>query len=307
MVSSRTPPAFLLPLLRPLHPPNSDFTLVRSKISVSTSPTQYLYKASPLPATQLIGEAESLDRAQEAREGVAPKLLGWGGTNDGESRWMLSVWQDLRSLSSDVDFEQLATLIAAQHTSRPPAPWDQQFGFPVTTCCGRTELDNRPLQGDSRGNWAHFYAERRVGNLLVRIGDPELERVGRKVIESVIPRLLGCLKITPSLLHGDLWSGNVGFSNTTSSAITFDPASYYGHSEAEFGITRMFGGFPPSFFEAYHRLVPISEPVSEYEIRGKLYECWHRLNHTLLFGMSYRGGALRLLNELVDWVETSGA
>lgn len=47
----------------------------------------------------------------------------------------------------------------------------------------------------------------------------------------------------------------------------------------------MFGGFPPSFFEAYHRLVPISEPVSEYEIRGKLYECWHRLNHTLLFGV----------------------
>lgn len=173
---------------------------------MSTSPTQYLYKASPLPATQLIGEAESLDRAQEAREGVAPKLLGWGGTNDGESRWMLSVWQgellvrqrlrlgialilfstDLRSLSSDVDFEQLATLIAAQHTSRPPAPWDQQFGFPVTTCCGRTELDNRPLQGDSRGNWAHFYAERRVGNLLVRIGDPELERVGRKVIERFV-------------------------------------------------------------------------------------------------------------------------
>lgn len=99
----------------------------------------------------------------------------------------------------------------------------------------------------------------------------------------------------PSLLHGDLWSGNARFSRNRGAPITFDPSSYYGHSEADLGIMRMFGGFSSAFFRRYHELVPRSEPVAEYEQRLQLYECYHHLNHTLMFGVRPGLGFLRAL------------
>ena len=49
----------------------------------------------------------------------------------------------------------------------------------------------------------------------------------------------------------------------------------------------MFGGFPASFFETYHAHFPKTEPVDQYEQRMYLYELYHYLNHTVLFGVSH--------------------
>jgi fructosamine-3-kinase len=53
-------------------------------------------------------------------------------------------------------------------------------------------------------------------------------------------------------------------------------------------IARIFGGFPPSFFATYHEHSPKTEPVKQYESRVDLYELYHYLNHTVLFGVSLR-------------------
>jgi protein-ribulosamine 3-kinase len=50
-------------------------------------------------------------------------------------------------------------------------------------------------------------------------------------------------------------------------------------------IARMFGGIPESFYTAYHEHHPKTEPVEEYELRGDLYELFHYLNHTVIFGV----------------------
>ena len=50
-------------------------------------------------------------------------------------------------------------------------------------------------------------------------------------------------------------------------------------------IARIFGGIPQSFFETYHEHLSKSEPEDEYELRGDLYELYHYLNHTVLFGV----------------------
>ena len=62
--------------------------------------------------------------------------------------------------------------------------------------------------------------------------------------DRAVPKLLSDITPAPRpvILHGDLWSGNVGYDKKTSSAVVFDPSSYWGHNEAELGITRMFGG-----------------------------------------------------------------
>jgi len=82
-----------------------------------------------------------------------------------------------------------------------------------------------------------------------------------------------------------LQSGNVGVDKSTGQPITFDPASYYGHNEADLSIARIFGGFPKSFFTTYHEYFAKTEPVSQYDLRMELYELFRYLNHTLIFGV----------------------
>lgn len=101
-----------------------------------------------------------------------------------------------------------------------------------------------------------------------------------------MPKLLSNFEppARPVLLHGDLWSGNVATDSATGEPILFDMSSYYGHNEAEFGISQMFSTLPPAFYKEYHSVLPRSEP--HHDERMKLYELYHHLNHYLMFGVS---------------------
>lgn len=111
--------------------------------------------------------------------------------------------------------------------------------------------------------------------------DDELHSLLDREIKEVAPRLLGnghlggSKGVQPALVHGDLWSGNkargrVGGNDVVEDMI-FDPGSCYAHSEYELGIMRMFSGFPAGFFHEYYRLVPKTQPISEYDDRLSLY------------------------------------
>ena len=58
-------------------------------------------------------------------------------------------------------------------------------------------------------------------------------------------------------------------------------------------MTRMFGGFSEEFYESYHSILPPDEPREEYEQRMELYELYHHLNHTVMFGVSFWSLILR--------------
>ena len=88
----------------------------------------------------------------------------------------------------------------------------------------------------------------------------------------------------PSLLHGDLWNGNVGF--TAEGPVIFDPAVYYGDREADLAMTEVFGGFPPEFYASYKENYPLE---AGYEKRKHLYNLYHLLNHLNIFGGAYLG------------------
>lgn len=100
----------------------------------------------------------------------------------------------------------------------------------------------------------------------------------------------------PSLLHGDLWSGNF-LTGADGKAWLIDPAVSVGHAEADLAMTELFGGFPKVFYDAYRDAAPMQPG---YEHRRDLYNLYHLLNHLNLFGPSYLASVKRILAEYVS-------
>ena len=99
----------------------------------------------------------------------------------------------------------------------------------------------------------------------------------------------------PSLLHGDLWSGNYA-ADSTGQPVIYDPACYYGDHEADLAMMELFGQPGNEFFSAYNEVFPIDAGYSQ---RRELYNLYHILNHANLFGGSYSSQAQRMINQLL--------
>ena len=201
------------------------------------------------------------------------------------------------------DQAELGRSLAKLHSH----PAGDRFGFEVDNTIGGT-----PQQNGWLSDWVEFFVKRRLQPQLKRTQDAEAQRLGELVIAR-IPSLFAGLHVKPSLLHGDLWSGNIGghwphaASNTAASGngapvarasvgspVLIDPACYYGHSEAEFGMAWC-ATFSPAFWEAYHAIIP-RQPGEEE--RRRLYTLYHVINHWNLFGGGYREKAFGLLHSL---------
>ncbi|HKX39068.1 MAG TPA: fructosamine kinase family protein [Burkholderiales bacterium] len=141
-----------------------------------------------------------------------------------------------------------------------------------------------PQSNAWRDDWAEFFAECRLR--------PQAAKSGLKFSIDKAVALLSH-KPQPSLLHGDLWSGNAGF--TAEGPVIFDPAVYYGDREADLAMTELFGGFPPEFYDAYDKAFPLAEG---YQERKHLYNLYHLLNHLNLFGSGYLGQVEATLRRL---------
>ena len=250
------------------------------------------------------GEYESLNAIANAVPGFCPRALAWGPLDDNSSKskstsfFLATEFLDLggamgRSGGDELNPSSLAHRLGKLHTT--PAPPDpetgrRRFGFPVPTFCGDTKQPNR-----FHDSWADFYANERLLTILAtsekRNGpDAGLRELVEKTAGKIVPRLLGDdhlgynsrgegKAIKPVVVHGDLWSGNAdhglivgtGYDDEASDVV-YDPSACYAHNEYELGIMHMFGGFGARFFDQYHRVVPKTEPVEEYDDRVRLYE-----------------------------------
>jgi len=95
----------------------------------------------------------------------------------------------------------------------------------------------------------------------------------------------------PSLVHGDLWSGNKAFTSDGEPVI-YDPAVYYGDREVDIAMTSLFGSFGSQFYNSYNTSWPLDEG---FEKRKIIYNLYHILNHYVLFG----GGYLSEANSMI--------
>ena len=198
-------------------------------------------------------------------------------------------------------FESFGRDFAKLHDHRGPA-----FGFPHDNFIGSTPQRNDPLDGpwgtavdegtavEDGTAWPEFFLERRLrfqvklaasrghGHDMERL----LDRAEARIIE-----LLGASIELPSILHGDLWGGNY-IVDDRGEACLIDPAAYYGHREADLAMTRLFGGFESSFYDAYCEASPLAPGHHE---RLPIYQLYHLLNHLNLFGGAYYGQSMRIL------------
>ncbi|XP_008585009.1 PREDICTED: fructosamine-3-kinase [Galeopterus variegatus] len=168
-----------------------------------------------------------------------------------------------------------------------------KFGFHTVTYCGFI-----PQVNEWQDDWPTFFTQYRLQAQLDLIEKDYADREARELwsrLQVKIPGLFRDLQIVPALLHGDLWSGNVA--ENDAGPLVYDPASFYGHSEFELAIASMFGGFPRSFFSAYHRKVP---KAPGFEGRLLLYQLFNYLNHWNHFGREYRGPSLRAMRQLLQ-------
>ncbi len=99
----------------------------------------------------------------------------------------------------------------------------------------------------------------------------------------------------PSLLHGDLWSGNL-MTTSAGRPCLIDPAVYFGHREVDLAMTQLFGGFDDRFFDAYNECYPL---ITGYEDRLPLYNLYPLLVHVNLFGGGYKAQVEQVLKQFV--------
>lgn len=134
-------------------------------------------------------------------------------------------------------------------------------------------------------NWGEFFVDHRLGFQVERIRSREVAQSFLKTLQNVRTPLISFLNQHchgASLLHGDLWSGNVLFDDKNVWLI--DPAIYYGDREADIAMTELFGGFGLAFYQAYDEVAPRSDV---YPIKRIIYNLYHYLNHYNLFGDGY--------------------
>ncbi len=98
----------------------------------------------------------------------------------------------------------------------------------------------------------------------------------------------------PSLVHGDLWSGNVG-NTTNGKGILIDPATWWADREVDLAMTKLFGGFTKEFYIEYEKTWPL--PKNSLE-RVEIYNLYHLLNHANLFGSTYKSQCIDSLKKI---------
>ena len=247
-----------------------------ARLFTASGTTFFLKTNSSLPPDTFSLEAEGLQalRTPDGPHLPQPLLAG-------EDFLLI---EDLAPAPEQPDFwPVLGRQLACLHNHTNP-----RFGFTHNNYLGSTPQPNPWTEAGFA-----FFTQQRLqfqASLAQRNGFFGIQEM--RLVERLCSRLPELVPLQPaSLIHGDLWSGNV-ISDSQGKPAIIDPAAHYGWAEAELGMTALFGGFPPAFYQAYQEVRPLSPGWRE---RLPVYNLYHLLNHLNLFGTGYYEDVISIL------------
>lgn len=254
-----------------------------AKINRVEDPSVFMSEAVGL--TAMLNASESMRAPKPLHIGRLPRVGDYG-----PGAFLLLQWFDLAPFGAQRAGvqAQLANMIADMHEGGPNCErvHGGRFGFPSNNFLALTPMDNTWMD-----SWPAFFSKRLAaqvsatykdkpyGRAPLKEEDLELKEVMQKVVDS-IDYFFRDVKVRPSLLHGDLWVGNVG-ATKSSEPVVYDPACFFGHHEFDLAIMRMYGGFTDEFWQSYFERFP---KEAGFEDRARLYELYQYLNQLNLFG-----------------------
>lgn len=226
-------------------------------------------------------EVQGLEALNQNSDFVIPKVI-FQQTHQNQAYLVLE-WLEMGEANKDSFFnfgKHLAHLHQHSHT---------HFGFAGDNYIGSLVQHNNLTE-----TWATFYLEQRlvpqIELALKTWASPKLFKQAEKLALEIEQSFPNC---APSLLHGDLWSGNYMILKNGAIAL-IDPAVYYGNREMEIAFMQLFGGFDETIFEIYQAHFPLAE---NFHSRKQIHQLYPLLVHANLFGGHYIDNCKSILNE----------
>lgn len=244
-------------------------------VFLKTGPSEFLEMFS--------AEAEGLEELRLVGAIRVPAVFGFG--QSGSDAYLALEWMET-GRKGRAQEALLGKQLALQHRHL-----NERFGWHRDNMIGTI-----PQLNERDDDWIRFFRERR---LLVQLQLAESNGFGGELLQEGarlaknLELLFDRYRPEPSLLHGDLWSGN--WASVDGQPVMFDPSVYYGDRESDLAMTRLFGGFGSEFYRAYETEWPLAPG---HRKRVALYQLYHVLNHLNMFGGSYLSLALSLIREL---------
>ncbi len=263
---------------------------------LETDHNKYLLKwnTHPLPRMFLV-EAWGLERIGSTETVRVPAVFGAAEASPEHPPYILTEWlEPTQGAAPYIDQTVLGSQLAQMHRIGVSPNMPPSYGLEYDNYIGRL-----PQPNTWNEDWIAFYrTQRLVPQMKLAMQNGLLPTKRHKRLEALMDRLdewFGGVKRQPSLLHGDLWGGNV-IAGTDGAPALIDPAVYYGDREAEIAYTELFGGFSTQFYQAYRAAWPLE---AGYEERRDVYNLYHLLNHLNHFGESYGAQIDHVLSRFV--------
>ncbi len=261
---------------------------INQAASITTSKGRYFVKWHHSPPPRFF-ECEARGVQLLGQPGVVrvPTVIGYGDVSGSRTAFLILDWIERGGSKHSGAAEQLGRELAELHLIR-----QERYGLDHDNYIGRMPQPNTPSD-----SWLDFYRDQRLGaqrELARKHGRLPAQREKRlnQLMDSLDQWIDESL-CQPSILHGDLWGGN-WMVDSAGQPYLIDPAVYIGDREADLAMTALFGGFPQSFYDAYHEVFPLAPGYAE---RQPLYKLYHLLNHLNLFGEGYGGSVDGILKQ----------
>ena len=241
-------------------------------VKLNDSSLQFMFEA----------EAAGLQELAQSRTMRVPEPICFGSVENNSFLVLEYI-----EMASRGDMEQAGRQLAMMHQTV-----NDSFGWSRDNTIGSTHQCNTPSP-----DWIEFWRQHRLGyqlKLASELGHHgKLQEQGERLLR-LLPQLIDH-NPRPSLLHGDLWGGNIAF-DSGQRPVIFDPAVYFGDRETDLAMTELFGGFGSRFYAAYNEVWPLD---AGYAQRRELYNLYHILNHLNLFGAGYANQAQAMIERLL--------